>query len=100
MPTEIVVAVVSLLGTLVGSLGGILTASHLTAYRIEQLEKKVEKHNSVVERVALLEQDQKTQWTQIEGLKSALDELERIATTLNSINANLIDIGDNMPGSD
>ena len=55
MSQEIVVAVLAFLGTCVGTLGGILAASKLTNYRIEQLEKKVEKHNSVVERTYKLE---------------------------------------------
>ena len=46
--TEVVVAVIALVGTAIGSLGGILAASRLTNYRIEQLEKKVDKHNTVV----------------------------------------------------
>lgn len=55
MTEAIIVAVLSLVGTLVGSIAGILTANKLTVYRIEQLEKKVEKHNNVIERVYLLE---------------------------------------------
>lgn len=55
MSEVIIVAILSLVGTLIGSLGGILTASKLTNYRIEQLEKKVEKHNNVIERVYNLE---------------------------------------------
>jgi len=51
----IIVSVISLIGTLGGSLGGILVANKLTNYRVEQLEKKVEKHNSVVERTYILE---------------------------------------------
>lgn len=50
MSEEIFVAVLSLAGTLAGSLCGILAANRMTVYRIEQLEKKVDKHNSVVER--------------------------------------------------
>ena len=53
--TEIIVAVIALAGTAIGSLGGILTASKLMNYRIEQLEKKVDKHNNVVERIAVVE---------------------------------------------
>ncbi len=34
----------ALVGTLAGTFGGILTGSRLTTYRLEQLEKKVEKH--------------------------------------------------------
>ena len=41
MPYEIIVAVLSLTGTAIGSVTGILTANRLTNYRIEQLEKRV-----------------------------------------------------------
>ena len=56
MNDAILVAILSLAGTLVGSFGGILTANKLVNYRIQQLEKKVEKHNQVIERVYKLEQ--------------------------------------------
>lgn len=56
MSEAIVVAGISLAGTLCGTWGGIMTANRLTAYRIEQLEKKVDKHNSVIERVFKLEE--------------------------------------------
>lgn len=56
MITEtIIVAILSLVGTLAGTFGGIMTSNRLTGYRIEQLEKQVEKHNSVIERVQVLE---------------------------------------------
>lgn len=51
MAPEVFVAVLSLLGTLIGSLAGIITANKLTTYRIEQLEKKVDKHNNLIERM-------------------------------------------------
>ena len=52
---EIIVAIIALAGTAIGSLGGILAANRLTNYRIEQLEKKVDKHNCVVERITVVE---------------------------------------------
>lgn len=55
MTETIMVALLALIGTLAGSFGGILTANKLVVYRIQQLEKKVEKHNSVIERVYKLE---------------------------------------------
>lgn len=55
MSEGIWVAVLSLAGTLAGSLGGILAANRMTVYRIEQLEKKVDKHNGIVERTYRLE---------------------------------------------
>lgn len=43
-----------------------------TIYRVEQLEKKVEKHNNVVERVVVLEQNDKAQWRYIDDFKEKL----------------------------
>lgn len=56
MSNEILVALIGLAGSAVGSLCGVLVSSKLTQYRIEQLEKKVEKHNNLVERTYQLEQ--------------------------------------------
>ena len=60
MQPEMVVAVCSMIGTLVGSLAGIMTANKLTNYRIEQLEDKVKKHNNLIERMAIVEQSAKS----------------------------------------
>lgn len=56
MSDAVIVALIGLSGSVVGSLIGVLASSKLTAYRIEQLEKKVEKHNNLVERTYTLEQ--------------------------------------------
>ena len=55
MDNNIVVALLGCVGTIIGSGLGVIASSKLTAFRIEQLEKKVEKHNQVVERVFKLE---------------------------------------------
>lgn len=49
-------ALLAFVGTLIGSLGGILAANKLVNYRLQELEKKVEKHNQVIERVYKIEQ--------------------------------------------
>jgi len=63
MLETIIVAGLSLIGTLAGTFGGILTSNKLTGYRIEQLEKKMEKHydttNTLVDRVYRLEENNK-----------------------------------------
>ena len=51
MDGEIIVALCSLAGTFAGTLSGV----RLMTYRIQQLEKKVEKHNNLVERMAVVE---------------------------------------------
>lgn len=55
METEIIVALLSLCGTLAGSFLGVVTSQKLTQYRLEQLEKKVQAHNNLVERTYKLE---------------------------------------------
>ena len=57
--TEILVAVLALVGTCFGSVIGAICSSRLTVYRIEQLEEKVDKHNSAIERLLFLEHDVK-----------------------------------------
>lgn len=56
MNTTIVVALISLIGTLGGSLGGIVVSSKLTAYRIQQLENKVAEHNNFARRMPVIEE--------------------------------------------
>ena len=63
------VALLSLVGTLVGAFSGIMISNRLVNYRIEQLEKKVDRHNGVVERIAILERDVKSVWREIDELK-------------------------------
>ena len=70
MGEAVLVAVLSLVGTLGGSLGGILTANKLTNYRIQQLEEKVEKQNKVIERVYNLEKQEAVIDEEIEHLKN------------------------------
>ena len=71
---EIAVAICSLVGTLVGSLAGIMTANRLTNYRIEQLEEKVKKHNNLVERMIIVEQSTKSAHHRIDGLIAEREE--------------------------
>lgn len=55
MNDTIIVGLLSLIGTLAGTFGGIITANKLTTYRIERLEEKVNKHNNIIERTFALE---------------------------------------------
>ena len=56
MSEQIILALLSFAGTLIGTLAGIFATSRLSNYRIEQLEKKVDKHNNFAERIPILEQ--------------------------------------------
>lgn len=55
MSNEVFIAILSLVGTLVGSLSGILVANKLVNFRLEKLEKKVDLHNNAVERLYVAE---------------------------------------------
>ena len=69
LPSE---AFTALLGTLAGTFCGIVTSSRLTTYRIEQLEKKVSRHKSVIERTYILEGQMTEAQHDIRDLKSAV----------------------------
>ena len=71
MNVTIINALISLIGTLGGTFGGILVSSKLTNYRIEQLEKKVEKHNSIVERMYVAEAEIKDIKEDLKNLKAS-----------------------------
>lgn len=79
MTETIVIACLSLFGTMTGSIAGIMTANKLTNYRINELEKKVEKHNNLVERMIKVEQSDGTQWKRIDELRDDIEELKKEA---------------------
>lgn len=72
MSDAVIVGVLALIGTLAGTLGGILTANRLTVYRIDQLEKKVDRHNSLIERMAVQERDTKALFKRVDEIREAL----------------------------
>ena len=56
MSETILIAILSLAGTALGTFGGILTSAKLTNYRIGQLERKGEEHNNFARRVPVIEE--------------------------------------------
>jgi len=66
----IIVALISLAGTLIGSLVGILVSAKLTAYRLEQLEKRVAEHNNFARRMPVIEE-------QIKVINHRIEDLEQ-----------------------
>jgi len=65
----VIVGILSLIGTLAGTFGGILTANKLITYRIERLEEKVNKHNNLIERTFRLEGRMDEAFHEINDLK-------------------------------
>ncbi len=76
MSETITVALLALVGTMVGTFGGILTANKLTNYRLERLEKQVEKHNQVIDRVYKLEQAGAVEEEEIKVINHRINDLE------------------------
>ena len=72
MPIEIVVALLSLVGTAIGTFGGIVASAKLTNYRIQQLEKKVDKHNHFAERIPVIEEKIKVANNRIGNLENVI----------------------------
>ncbi len=66
MTEAVVVAILSLIGTFAGSFSGM----KLMSYRIEQLEKKVDRYATIAERIPVIEE-------QIRGIEHRLGDLER-----------------------
>ena len=70
MDNTVIVALISLIGTLGGSLGGILVSSKLTNYRLQQLENKVAEHNNFARRMPVVEE-------QIKVINHRIEDLEQ-----------------------
>lgn len=77
MSEEVLVALIGLAGSGLGSVLGILVSSKLTQYRLEQLEKKVEVHNQVIDRVYKLEERTELQEEKIKVANHRIEDLER-----------------------
>lgn len=77
MDSTIIVALVSLFGTVVGTFGGIMASNKLTVYRIEQLEAKVNKHNNLIERTFKLEEAEAILEEKISVANHRIDDLEQ-----------------------
>ena len=63
-------------GSGAGAFGGILVSSKLTQYRLEQLEKKVQAHNSLIERTYKLEERSELQEEKIRVVNHRIEDLE------------------------
>lgn len=66
VPESIIVAIIAFAGTALGSFSGL----KLTSYRVQQLEKKVDKHNNFAARMPVVEE-------QIKVMNHRIDDLER-----------------------
>ena len=77
MTGEIIVAIISFLGTSLGAIVSVMTSNKLTNYKIEELKKEVEKHNSVIDRVYKLEKEAEVTDEKIKVVNHRIEDLER-----------------------
>lgn len=72
MTEAIIVAIITGACAVISNVAITVTEASKNRYRIEQLEKKVEKHNNLVERVTQIEADEKAMWNWIDTFKERL----------------------------
>ena len=65
-----IISTVSIVGTCFGSLLGVVASARLTNFRLESLEKKVDKHNNFAERIPVLENT-------VKSINHRIDNIER-----------------------
>jgi len=83
MSETVWVAILSLVGTLVGSFAGIIAANKLVNYRLQQLEQKVQAHNNLVERTYHLEGEMDVVHEQIKVANNRIKDLEEFHKPVN-----------------
>ena len=76
MNETVLVAALSLIGTLIGSFSGIIAANKLVNYRLQQLEQKVQAHNNLVERTYHLEGELELLHEQIKSVHHRIKHME------------------------
>ena len=77
MAVEIIVALIGLGGSAIGEFVGVLTSTKMIDYRLSQLEKKVEKHNTLIDRTYKLEDSVHLLDERVKVANHRLDDLER-----------------------
>ena len=77
MQGEFLTGIFSLIASLVGTFGGIVTSTKLTNYQINELKNRVDKHNNVIERTFKLEEHSKYVDERIARLESEVENHEK-----------------------
>jgi hypothetical protein len=76
MNPDIIVAIIAASGGLVGTVVGIRMNTSLVVYRLNQLEKKVEIHNKVIDRTYCLEEKAALSEEKFKVVNHRLEDLE------------------------
>lgn len=81
MSAEVIVILIGAFATMISTVVSVVMSNRNTIYRIEQLEKKVDKYNDVIERIGVLEKDNTAQWKRIDDLHDDIKAIRSAVTT-------------------
>ena len=75
MNPEITIALISSGSSLIVAGASIYANNRVLGFKVDELRKDVEKHNQLIERMAVVERDLKTNWTRVDELKADVKEI-------------------------
>lgn len=76
MNIDLIVAILTSASSLIVAVVSVIMNNRILGYKVDELKKQVEKHNQVVEKVALLQQETSTQWKRIDELRKDVEDLK------------------------
>jgi len=76
MSEEIIVALIGIIPAVFVAIVSIVSNNQIVKVKIEELTKKVEKHNQIVERTYKLESDITTAFTKLDENRARIERLE------------------------
>lgn len=77
MKPELWIAIITSASSLIAAIVSIIVNNRVIGFKVDELTKKVEKHNNLIERMAVVERDVKTSFTRIDELRSDIKELRK-----------------------
>lgn len=77
MEPTITIALITSASSLLVAVISVVMNNRILGYKVDELKKQVEKHNQVVEKVALLQQETSTQWKSINELHKDVEDLKK-----------------------
>ena len=78
MEPTITIAIITSASSLIVAIVSVVMNNRILGYKVDELKKQVEKHNQVVEKVAILQQETSTQSKQLDELRKDVEDLKKI----------------------
>ncbi len=80
MSQELTIALISSGSSMIVAGISILLNNRVLGYKVDELRKDVEKHNQLIERVAVLERDNKTAFNRIDENRDDIKEVRNLVS--------------------